>query len=211
METVLHFDNGHGTRQYTPSGKQSPDGRIYEGEWNRAMVARIMVAMRELGYDCRQVVPEDQDIPLRERCARVNEAIRREPNKRHLFISVHINAAPRTACDAKGWCDKASGFEVYVSRASSAESRKMALNMYLTARDMGLQGNRAVPREGYWQADYKVLVSTNCPAILTENLFMTNHKEVDYLLSKEGQEAICNLHVLGLCKYLGHPASVIVQ
>lgn len=211
METVLHFDNGHGTRQYTPSGKQSPDGRIYEGEWNRAMVARIMVAMRELGYDCRQVVPEDQDIPLRERCARVNEAIRREPDKRHLFISVHINAAPLAACDAQGWCDRASGFEVYVSRSSSEESRKMALCMHETACEMGFKGNRAVPREGYWQANYRVLVSTNCPAILTENLFMTNHKEVDYLLSKEGQEAICNLHVAGLCKYLEHPASMIVQ
>ena len=40
------------------------------------------------------------------------------------------------------------------------------------------------------------------PAVLTENLFMTNKNEVDFLLSEEGKKAIINLHVDGIVNYI---------
>ena len=41
------------------------------------------------------------------------------------------------------------------------------------------------------------------PAVLTENLFMDNHTDCNFLLSKEGQQSLVDLHVDGIISYLG--------
>jgi N-acetylmuramoyl-L-alanine amidase len=43
---------------------------------------------------------------------------------------------------------------------------------------------------------------TNCPAVLTENLFMDNKEDVQLLLSAEGKNKIVNLHIKGILEYL---------
>ena len=43
---------------------------------------------------------------------------------------------------------------------------------------------------------------TSCPAVLTENLFMDNHTDCNFLLSKEGQQSLVDLHVDGITAYL---------
>ena len=43
---------------------------------------------------------------------------------------------------------------------------------------------------------------TSCPAVLTENLFMDNLADCDFLLSEEGQQALVDLHVDGIISYL---------
>ena len=40
------------------------------------------------------------------------------------------------------------------------------------------------------------------PAVLTENLFMDNKEEVEYLLSEEGKKSIIDLHVEGIKQYI---------
>jgi N-acetylmuramoyl-L-alanine amidase len=40
------------------------------------------------------------------------------------------------------------------------------------------------------------------PAVLAENLFMDNHEDWDFLLSKEGQQSLVDLHVDGITAYL---------
>lgn len=206
-EYILLVDYGHGTRKYT-SGKRSPDERLFEGEWNREVGKMIVYEMRELGVDVREVVTEDEDISLQKRCDRVNKVVTDNPKKKCIFLSVHINAAPIDLCDKEGWYDKATGASVYTCLNPNEESIKMAQCYYDMVEEFDLKGNRRVPEDRVWKANYKVLRSTNCPAILTENLFMTNHKEVDFLLSKEGKETICNMHICALCKYLGIPYAV---
>lgn len=63
-------DNGHGIE--TP-GKRSPDGVLREYAWNRLIAARIVSALTDLGHDSQLLVPELTDVPLPERCRRVNE------------------------------------------------------------------------------------------------------------------------------------------
>ena len=160
----------------------------------------IVKEMQLLGVDCRILVPEDQDIPLRERCNRANKIVKDNPNAQCYFISIHIDAGPEN-----NWSN-ASGWTVYTyNGGASPESKRLALTLYSTAKKFKLQGNRRIPKEGYWQANYAVLRETNCPAVLTENLFMTNKKECEFLKSKEGKETITNLHVTGLCEFLGIP------
>jgi len=196
---ILLVDYGHGTRQYT-SGKCSPDKTLYEGEWNREVGQMIVSGMRELGVDVREVVTGDEDISLQKRCDRVNKIVEDNPEKKCIFLSIHINASPR-----EGWDDKSSGATVYTCCNPSRESIKMAQCYYEFIEKLNLKGNRSVPVDKVWKANYKVLRSTNCPAILTENLFMTNHKDLEILKSKKGKEMFANIHIAALCKYMGVP------
>lgn len=202
MSNIVIIDFSHGVNT---KGKQSPDGRIREGRWSREVGKRIGSDLALLGFKVFEIIPEDDDIPLQKRCDRVNKIVKEHPNDKIIFISLHINAAP-----GDGWDDKASGCSVYVCNDARRESVQLGRNYYEFVNKLNLQGNRSVPSEGVWRANFKVLVGTQCPAILTENLFMTNHKEVDFLLSEKGKETIVNLHVLTVCKYFGVPCSMIV-
>lgn len=196
---ILLFDFGHGTRKYT-KGKRSPDESLFEGEWNREVGNMIVKGLRDLGVDCRVIVPEEEDIPLQKRCDRVNKIVKDNPKKKCRFISIHINASP-----VEGWDDRSCGASIYVCNNPSSESIRMAQCYYDMVIEFGLQGNRSVPVDHVWRANYKVLKDTTCPAMLSENLFMTNHKEVEFLKSQKGKETLANLHVVALCKYIGIP------
>ncbi len=199
---ILLFDYGHGTRKYT-NGKRSPDESLFEGEWNREVGKMIVSGLRELGVDCREIVTEDEDIPLQKRCDRANKIVADNPAKKCRYISIHINAAPTS-----GWDDRASGASVYTCVNPNSESVRMAQCYYDMVGRFELKGNRSVPEDHVWKANYKVLRGTNCPAILTENLFMTNHKECEFLKSQKGKETIANMHIAALCKYMGVPYAI---
>jgi len=203
MRNIVIIDNGHGTRKYT-KGKQSPDGSLYEGEWNRDIAKRLYKELEIIGLNPVLLVPEDEDISLEKRCAKVNDIIKKNPHDNIILISIHINASP-----LEGWDDKACGESVFVCTNASGASVKLGQYFYEGVIKMNLKGNRCVPSEHVWRANYKILRGVDCPAILTENLFMTNHNEVKYLLSDKGKETIVNLHIMAVCKYFGVPCSVI--
>jgi N-acetylmuramoyl-L-alanine amidase len=52
------------------------------------------------------------------------------------------------------------------------------------------------------EANLYVLKNTSCPAVLTENLFMDNKKDVEFLLSDKGFHSIVRLHVEGILNYI---------
>ena len=97
------FDNGHGID--TP-GKRSPDGVLREYARNRLIAGRVVSALTDLGHDPALLVPEQEDIPLSERCRRVNELCRLLGRDNVILISIHTNAAGRGDrwYDATGWC-----------------------------------------------------------------------------------------------------------
>ena len=49
--------------------------------------------------------------------------------------------------------------------------------------------------------DFQVIKGANCPAVLTENLFMDNKDDLAFLTSDHGLNDIINVHVKGLEKY----------
>lgn len=200
MTYKILLDNGHGVDTL---GKRSPDGRMKEGVWNREIVKGIIKELDILGIEVVRLVPEDEDISLQERCNRANRIVKSNPDFNCLFISVHSNAGPENK-----WDNRFSGCEVYVCREASKESEHAAKCYYNAVKEFGLKGNRRVPDEGFWRAGFFVLKHTGCPAILTENLFMTNSKEVDYMLSDHGKRDIINMHVCAICKYIGIPYAI---
>lgn len=199
---TIMLDNGHG--QETP-GKASPDGRLQEWKWAREMVGMINETLTEKGYDVVLVTPEETDIPLDERCRRINEVCDSKGAKYVLVVSVHVNAYG----NGTNWTDP-SGFLSLVSKNASSNSKKLAKLISDEAYKMGLKGNRSVPKEGYKVQDLMICRETKCPAVLTENMFMTNEQDLEFLLSDEGKQKLCDAHVNGIINYIS-PIKRIVR
>ncbi|MDE6464570.1 MAG: N-acetylmuramoyl-L-alanine amidase [Muribaculaceae bacterium] len=185
---LILIDNGHGIE--TP-GKRSPDGTLVEAEWTRAIARRIVDRLYATGLDARLLVPEPDDIPLRERCRRANSS-----GSETLLVSVHVNAA---ACsgfhNASGWC-------AFVAPNASPASRRLARMLHDEAAARDLLGNRATPPQGYLTASLAICRDTRCPAVLTENLFMDNRDDLRRLLSDQGRRDIVDLHVEAIRKFV---------
>ena len=89
-----------------------------------------------------------------------------------------------------------------VKMPTHENSKKLARLLYEEAEKRGLKGNRSVPTEKYWVQSLAMCRDTKCPAVLTENMFMDNKQDKEFLLSKEGREKIIDLHVQGIIKYI---------
>jgi N-acetylmuramoyl-L-alanine amidase len=192
------IDNGHGV---DTKGKRSPDGRLLEYKWAREIAVRLEAALKAKGLDAERIVPEENDVQLKVRSSRVNAICKKHGSRNCVLVSIHINAAAN-----KGW-NTATGWSGWVAPNASSNSKRFAQILYDAAKARGLQGNRSVPKERYWVGNYAIVRDTNCPAVLTENLFQDNKDEVDYLLSEEGKQTIVDLHVEGILKYISEAQS----
>ena len=192
------IDNGHGVNT---AGKRSPKGGkygvLYEYEFNRSIAKPLVERLKKMGYDAELVVPEDNDISLGERCRRTNRWCDKLGSKNVLFISVHSNASSN--CET--W-QKPSGWSAFVYTKASSASKRLAQCLYDEAEKRNLKGNRCVPPERYWTANFYVLKHTNCPAVLTENLFYDNEAEYEVLCSEKGREEIIDLHINGIVRFI---------
>lgn len=194
------IDNGHGV-PVNGGGKHSPDMSLYEPVYCREITARLQKALAEVGIASRLIVPETEDISLKERCRRVNELVKANPKKKYILISVHNNAAPPN----DGQWHAARGWSSWIYTGASSKSKVLASNLTDAARELGLKIRQPEPGQKYWTANFYIVKNTNCPAVLTENLFQDNHEDVDFLLSEEGKETIVNLHLIGILRYIQHP------
>ena len=194
------IDNGHGMD--TP-GKRSPDEKLREYAWNRLIAGRIVAALTNLGHDAQLLVPEQEDISLSERCRRVNAICQAFGTRNVILISIHANAAGRGDrwYEATGWC-------AYTTRGDT-RADALATSLYEAAK-FHLPGQRL--RTDYTdgdpdlEADFYILRHTLPPAVLVENFFMDSRRDYKFLLSADGQQAIVNLHVDGICRYLSTAA-----
>lgn len=186
------IDNGHGSNT---KGKCSPDGRLMEYAYAREIAEMVVYELKKIGIDAERIVREESDVPLSERCRRVNEYKASEA----ILISIHCNAAGRgNWMSARGW-------EAWTS-VGETKADKLATCLYNAAEEvldgMKIRKDTSDGDEDK-ESDFYILKHTKCPAVLTENLFQDNKEDVDFLLSAEGKKAIVNLHVLGIRKYLG--------
>lgn len=201
----LLFDYGHGRK--TP-GKRSPDGRLEEWKYVREIGSAVADHFRnKLKFDVEEIVAADDpnDVPLADRVAIVNRIVKANPKQQCLLCSFHVNAAGT----GKEWL-KAKGWSVFVSRNASETSKQFANALFDAAVELGEKPRQYLPKQKYWEAGYYILRNTKCPAILTENFFMDNKQEVDFLLSKEGRTLVENIHIVGISKYLGLPYDIVI-
>ena len=192
----IFIDNGHG--QFT-AGKRSPDGQFREYYYNRIVARRITAKLKELGYDAELLVPEDDDISLKERCRRVNSWCLLHGKKNAICVSIHFNAHG----NGSEWT-KASGWAIYTSKGNTAADELATSIAEAAKTNLPAMKMRADFSDGDidFEEDFKILRGTLCACVLSENGFMTNEKECRWLQTEEALSALVKTHVEGIVNYL---------
>lgn len=191
---VYLIDNGHGgiiNGVYQTKGKRSPkldDGRqLFEGEYNRAVTRILCNMLEDNGIEYFNLVPELEDISLKERVKRANNI--NSLNGRSIYISIHANA------NGTDW-NSAHGVETYFYEKDGKKSltgEHLAKLLHpefvksASRRDRGIKG-----------ANFYVLRNTSMPAILTESPFMTNKDEAKLMLELDFRQRVALGHYNGI-------------
>lgn len=194
-----HGNNTAGKRSPYSAYKTRPALDFFEWRWNREIAARILVALKRKGYDAELVVTEDFDVKLIERVHRVNARCQSLGKENVICVSIHANAFG----DGQKW-NSAHGWSAYTS-VGQTKSDVIAECLYDAAeKRFGSANCRYDRRDGDKDVEeqFYILKNTLCPAVLTENFFYTNISDTEFLLSEEGKQAIIDVHVEGIEKYL---------
>ena len=191
------IDNGHGAE--TP-GKRSPVWKnatqLLEYKYTREIAAEVVNRLRADGIDAQLLTPEINDVPLTERVKRANQYAQRYGNKNTFVVSIHTNAS------ANG---NGTGWEIHTSPGKTI-SDIYATVIWNEAKETLEKKYKKRMRSDMTDGDpdmennFYILTKTNCPAVLTENLFHDNEADCAFLLSKEGREAIIRIHVEAIKK-----------
>lgn len=207
-------------------GKCSPDKSLIEARYSREIVEDIKSILLGYGYEVLVDYPALDPLPeiksssykteqLRElswRVKFVNDIVKKNPKKNVIYVSVHVNGAGSGASwmGARGWsayttpgktksdqlaCDlywAANKYlnQEYKSTFDSSDGKQRPIRTDMTDGDPDMESN------------LYVLAKTLCPAVLTENLFQDNKKDVEFLLSDVGRHQIARIHVEGIIKYI---------
>lgn len=168
-------------------------------------------ARKKAGYSA------EQSRELSYRVKRVNELCRQYGTANCLYVSIHVNAA---ASDGKwhgagGWCCYTSRGRTRGDVLADCMYDAAIANMrpYIDIIDEGKRRGEYTEKQTPFrmdmsdgdrdfESDLYVLKHTNCPAVLTENLFQDNRRDVQFLTSDEGRHAIARLHVEGILRFI---------
>ena len=189
------FDNGHGgiiDGVYQTSGKRSPvwpDGtQLFEGEFNRAIVNRLVEKCNANGISCVNLVDTQEDITLTNRVEQANR-LAKSSDKKCIYVSIHANGFGE---------ESANGWSVYTSPGTTKSDGIATILFEKAAREFVgeyMRADKYSDGDVDKEANFYVLKYTSMPAILSENFFMTNSSNCHkYLLPEEGRDRIAKIH-----------------
>ena len=187
------IDAGHGNNS---PGKRSPiwkDGKqLFEWEFNRDIATRIAHKLAAAGIRSRLLVTEKEDIQLSERCRRVNNICRMHGKDNCILISIHANAGGGT------------GFEVFTSPGNTKADEYATIMLDTLKYSFPKEKIRTDYSDGDAdkEARFYMLQKSQCPAILTENLFMDNETDCRKLMDDDFREQIADAHVRAIFQML---------
>jgi N-acetylmuramoyl-L-alanine amidase len=186
---IFLLDNGHGAlinQEYQTPGKRSPvwanGSQLFEGEFNRAIVNRIIDQLSILNIPYVNIAPEYWDVSLKTRVNRANEY----PGNSSFYISVHSNAGG------------GSGSEIFTSPGNTKSDEFATVFGEEFKVEFPTERLRTDFSDGDLdkEAKFYVLTKTRMPAILTENFFMDNETECKkYLMTRDGRDRLAKYHV----------------
>lgn len=203
------LDAGHGIE--TP-GKRSPaiPPGIREYEFNRDIVKRVSQALGEMDIPAHIICQDEYSRPLGERVAIAKTMIEAWEGNAG-FISVHSNAA-----GPGGWYEKARGVRTFTRLNPKPPSKELARLLAdrisqrsglkrLASKDHIVRKDK---KTGEWKKVAITVLKVPCPAVLTENGFMTSRQDCQILTSDLGRRNIAEGHVqaiLDFQEWLNHP------
>ena len=195
------IDNGHGLNT---TGKRSPDGKFLEATYTREIARRIVIDLQDCGYDAELLVPEEDDIPLKERVRRTNEHCQTLGKSNVILVSIHVNAAG----NGSKWMN-ATGWSCYTSKGQT-QSDKLADCLYQAAiknfPDKRIRTDYS-DNDPDWEENFYILRHSLCPTVLTENFFMDS-PDLEFLKSEACKLALVNIHVEAILQYISFTPTI---
>ena len=172
------IDAGHGGDD---PGATSCTG-YYEKTVNLSVARKVALLLRQRGLKVIMTREGDEFIEREQRAAIANR------NNAQLFVSIH--------CDSMENSSK-RGFTIYVARSASRASRQAADAI---AQAMAKTG---IDKQGVREADYKVLIYTQGPAVLVELGYLSNYQEATLLRDSNFQNRLAEAIANGIAGFLG--------
>lgn len=186
-------DYGHGgliNGIYQTQGKRSPkfdDGSVlYEGVNNRDNAVRIMSLLAQNGFECKDIVNSNADIPLSKRVKDANELAK---THKCVYISIHSDAQG----DGTTW-QPASGISVYTSKGQTKSD--VFASLVIDALEEQFVNTVKwrkddIDKDEDKEENFYVLKETSMPAVLLELGFHTNKEEAKRMLTNEWKDKVC--------------------
>ena len=177
------IDHGHGgliDGKYVTPGKRASfgDKNLYEGVCNRAQANLLNYLLSIEGIPSEIIAPENEDTSLKARVMRVNKIVAKKPEE-FLLISIHSNAFSKPS--ARGW-------EIWTSMGETQADTYAPYflkHFQNTFPEVPIRtGISGVDKDG----NFRIITSTPCPAVLTEDGFMTNPD--DFALLTDPKELV---------------------
>lgn len=166
---------------------------VREGVLTRIVAEGVALAATNRGWDVVLTYDTVLDWGLSKRCQIASRAATKEGVRKAIFLSIHYNAGP-SANLGKGW-------EIYTSPGQD-DSDPVADVFYRHAQRMlpwmTFRSDKISDGDVDKEAKFFVILPSNnaCHArVLTENGFYTDINEAKWMLTKEGQQAVIDLHV----------------
>lgn len=178
------IDSGHNK---LTAGKRSPDGSLFEYEFNFDVSCRLQKILERHGVkaEVQQIEIKDSNKELNERVNRVNRL------KPDVVISIHANAFGTSFNDANGWeiySYQSAGASYELAKAIEKESIP-----YLGIRDRGVKDG----------INFAMIRRTFATAVIVEHGFYTNKKECKLLKSDEYRQKCAIADAKGILAYFG--------
>ena len=172
------LDNGHGgiiEGVYQTAGKRSPiweDGsQLFEGEFNRQIVARLVEMCNQHDIDVVNIVPELTDVSLNMRVKRINNAFKSRPDS--ILLSIHANAGGGT------------GYEMFTTKGETKSDSIAEILIEEYGKVIPELKLRKDTRDGDRdkEAQFYIIRKTHCPAVLIEAAFMDTKSDCDMMMT----------------------------
>lgn len=174
-------------------GKRSPEGKFLEAIYNREIARRV----RRVNAAC-SATPSCPALPT---SCPTRSGISPDPtgHPNVILISIHVNAAG----NGSKWLN-ATGWSCYTCKGQT-QSDTLANCLY-EAAIKNFPGRRIrtdySDKDPDWEEKFYLLRNTLCPAVLSENYFMDNKSDLEYLQSRAGKQAIIDTHIQGTIHYI---------
>ena len=198
-EKIILLDPGHGgliNGKYVTAPRKMYKHEngliIYEGVWNRSIVAKLCYLLKSAGVPVVNVANTEEDKPLSDRVEEANKWAKQYGAKNALYISIHANAG------------KGKGFEVYTSKGETMSDPVANKYMEAMAEQFPDRVARMDTTDGDKdkEANFYVLKKTACPAILTESFFMDNLEDAREMVTYAGMEKVVQAHLKTIYAFL---------
>ncbi len=186
---VVIIDAGHGG-----SDNGAVANNIHEKDLNLAIAKDVKELNTNQNLDI--ILSRDKDVSLgvKERSGFVNE------QKADIFISIHVDASTSN--------NDLSGLKVIIPKNDNKYLKQSQLlgsaivESFKNNYPLPVAGDLSQLEQGIW-----ILKANECPAILIETGFLTNQKDVDFLVDPKNQKIIAQNILAGIENYANKKAT----